>query len=82
MVGPGEWEGTTAESAAYRHTGSGRKESRGVQGQARAGFTGTADRSGSTTFTTGQSATTARTYYYARSGTGYGYCDDIRVVPT
>ncbi|MFI9105411.1 carbohydrate binding domain-containing protein [Streptomyces fildesensis] len=48
---------------------------------ARAGFTTTAYSAGSTVFTTGPSAVTARIYCYARSGTGFGYCDDITVVP-
>jgi len=45
----------------------------------RAAFTGTTYAYGSTTFTTGASATTAKIYCYARSGSGYGYCDDISV---
>lgn len=36
---------------------------------------------GSVTFTTGATNTTAKIYCYARVGTGYGYCDDISVVP-
>ncbi|MGW4898438.1 carbohydrate binding domain-containing protein, partial [Kitasatospora sp. NPDC004240] len=42
-------------------------------------FTGTTFTNRSTTFTTGPDATTAKIYCYARSGTGYGWCDDITV---
>ncbi|MEV4557657.1 carbohydrate binding domain-containing protein [Kitasatospora sp. NPDC049285] len=45
----------------------------------RAAFTATAYSQGSTVFTTGPTATTARIYCYARSGSGYGYCDDVTV---
>jgi len=41
--------------------------------------TATAYSNATTTFTTGPTATTARIYCYARSGTGYGYCDDLTV---
>ncbi|NUT35171.1 MAG: hypothetical protein HOV79_19115, partial [Hamadaea sp.] len=34
----------------------------------------------SMTFTTGASNTTAVVYCYARSGTGYGWCDDVRLI--
>ncbi|WP_327075136.1 right-handed parallel beta-helix repeat-containing protein [Kitasatospora purpeofusca] len=40
-------------------------------------FTSTAFTQRSTTFTTGPTATTAKIYCYARTGTGYGWCDDI-----
>ncbi|MER8184751.1 carbohydrate binding domain-containing protein [Kitasatospora sp. NPDC094015] len=45
----------------------------------RAAFTGTGYSYGSTLFTTGPGATTARIYCYARSGTGTGLCDDVTV---
>lgn len=35
---------------------------------------------GSMTFTTGAANTTAVVYCYARSGTGYGWCDDVRLI--
>lgn len=36
---------------------------------------------GSVTFTTGAGNTTAKIYCYARIGSGYGYCDDLVLVP-
>ncbi|MFB7620273.1 carbohydrate binding domain-containing protein [Kitasatospora sp. NPDC056181] len=42
-------------------------------------FTGTSFTPASVTFTTGPNTTTARIYCYARTGTGYGWCDDITV---
>ncbi|MEV6971498.1 right-handed parallel beta-helix repeat-containing protein, partial [Hamadaea sp. NPDC051192] len=38
-------------------------------------------RAGSVTFTTGASATSVVVFCYARSGTGYGWCDDVRLIP-
>ncbi|MFF2040724.1 carbohydrate binding domain-containing protein [Kitasatospora sp. NPDC058170] len=50
-----------------------------AEGSSSTVFSGTAFTSRSTTFTTGPDATTAKIYCYARSGTGYGWCDDITV---
>ncbi|MFB8047458.1 carbohydrate binding domain-containing protein, partial [Streptomyces hydrogenans] len=46
---------------------------------ARTVFTGTSFTNKSATFTTGPDTTTAKIYCYARTGTGYGWCDDITV---
>ncbi|MFD0260844.1 carbohydrate binding domain-containing protein [Kitasatospora indigofera] len=43
-------------------------------------FTATAFARQSATFTTGPGVTTARIYCYARTGTGYGWCDDVTVL--
>ena len=42
-------------------------------------FTSTTYGSGTVTFTTGASNTTARIYCYTRLGTGEGRCDDVSV---
>ncbi|MDA5286862.1 carbohydrate binding domain-containing protein [Streptomyces sp. Isolate_45] len=68
-------------SAAGTEVSLGVKAYDAIGSTTRAGFTGTAYTAGSTTFTTGPSATTARVYCYARSGAGHGYCDGITVVP-
>ncbi|MGW4646855.1 carbohydrate binding domain-containing protein, partial [Kitasatospora sp. NPDC004289] len=42
-------------------------------------FTGTSFANGSTSFTTGPDATTAKIYCYVGTGSGFGWCDDITV---
>ncbi|MCX5209038.1 right-handed parallel beta-helix repeat-containing protein [Kitasatospora sp. NBC_00240] len=85
---------TVAPNTTYRLSGWGRVSATGTEvslgakqydaagSSTRAGFTATTYALGSTQFTTGPGATTARIYCYARSGTGYGYCDDITLVPS
>ncbi|GAA2797095.1 ricin-type beta-trefoil lectin domain protein [Kitasatospora paracochleata] len=66
-------------SATGSELSLGVKQYDAVGSTTRAAFTATGYAYGSTTFTTGAGATTARIYCYARSGTGYGYCDDVSV---
>ncbi|GAA4843392.1 carbohydrate binding domain-containing protein [Kitasatospora terrestris] len=66
-------------SAAGSELSLGVKQYDALGSTTRAAFTATAYAQGSTTFTTGANTTTARIYCYARSGTGYGYCDDVTV---
>ncbi|MFJ8042488.1 carbohydrate binding domain-containing protein [Kitasatospora sp. NPDC096147] len=82
-----------APNTTYRLSGWGRVSATGTElslgvkqydaagSTTRAAFTTTAYTQGSTTFTTGPTATSAKVYCYARSGTGYGWCDDITVLP-
>ncbi|MFJ9521151.1 carbohydrate binding domain-containing protein [Kitasatospora sp. NPDC101801] len=84
---------TLAPNTTYRLSGWGRVSAAGTElslgvkqydtlgSTTRAAFTTTGWTEGATTFTTGPNATGAKVYCYARSGTGYGWCDDVTVVP-
>ncbi|MER5864877.1 carbohydrate binding domain-containing protein [Kitasatospora sp. NPDC002040] len=84
---------TLAPNTTYRLSGWGRVSAAGTElslgvkqydalgSTTRAAFTTTDWSAGGTTFTTGPGATSARIYCYARSGTGYAWCDDVTVVP-
>ncbi|MFD5562822.1 carbohydrate binding domain-containing protein [Kitasatospora griseola] len=66
-------------SAAGTELSLGAKEYDTAGSSNRAAFTTIAWSQGSAVFTTGPTATTARIYCYARSGSGYGWCDDVTV---
>jgi hypothetical protein len=64
-------------SAAGTELSLGAKQYDTAGSTTRAAFTATAYARGSTDFTTGPTATSVRIYCYARSGSGYGWCDDV-----
>ncbi|MFJ1752805.1 carbohydrate binding domain-containing protein [Kitasatospora sp. NPDC088134] len=66
-------------SAAGTELSLGVKQYDSAGSSTRAAFTATGYSQGSTVFTTGPTATSARVYCYARSGSGYGWCDDVTV---
>ncbi|MFF0295876.1 hypothetical protein ACFYS8_27145 [Kitasatospora sp. NPDC004615] len=66
-------------SAAGTELSLGAKEYDTAGSSNRAAFTATGWSQGSAVFTTGPTATTARIYCYARTGSGYGWCDDVTV---